>query len=211
MEPRELTDKATGKTVGYFCGKCLHVSALMLIGGHVGEKDERVAAARQAAAEHCGPWFCACGAEAKRPGAECDRCRGQRQTEEADAKERAALEKAEKVAAKDWTGEYVWSDRFEEIFSDIDELLGRYEEEGEEPPEYVWECEPEKLKLDAEDILEAQLDCQEAPDGAADHLTTDDRTELQALLDGWLEKRSVKWWWKAYRRAVLLREETSDG
>lgn len=204
-EPIVLLNQATGKIAAFACGKC-HVVASSPK-GFIGTTDECIAAARAAAMDHCGPWFCACGAERRQHWETCEKCLYQRQAEEADAKELARFEAAEKVSAKDWTGEYVWSERFEDLFGDIGELLGRYEDEGEEPPGYVWECEEEKFVLDAEHILESELESQEAPDGAADHLITDDQEELQDLLDGWLSAHPVKWWRPAHKRAVLIREE----
>ncbi|WP_438029098.1 hypothetical protein [Sorangium sp. So ce233] len=206
--PLELVVKDSGKVTGFACGKCRQTTTMMFTGSYLGTDEERLAGARDAAVKHCGPWLCACGSEKRQHWEKCDRCHAADQAEEIEAKERAAFEKAEKVAAKDWGGEYVWSDRFEEVFDSIGELLGRYEDEGEEPPEYVWECEPEKFVLDAKHILESEIESQEVPDGAADHLLTDDQEELQDALDAWLTGHPVKWWRPAYKRAVLLREET---
>jgi hypothetical protein len=201
-EPIVLLNQATGKTAAFACGKC-HVVASSPK-GFIGTEDERIAAARAAAMEHCGPWFCGCGAERRQHWETCEPCLYKRQAEAAAAKERAAFERAEKVSAKDWTGEFVWSERLEELFDSIDELRGRYEDVDEEPPEYVWECEEEALTLDAVQVIEDALERQEAsgariPDGAT--------AELQALLDGWLKKHPVRWWREAHRRAVVLREE----
>lgn len=124
-----------------------------------------------------------------------------------DQREREAFEKAEKVAAKDWGGEYVWSDRFQEIFGDIDDLLERHEQEDEEPPEYVWECEEEVLELDAEDILYSALERAGAT-FMLEHMSNAPKKDLQEALDVWLKKNPVRWWKAAHNRAVLLREES---
>jgi hypothetical protein len=204
-EPIVLVNQATGNIAAFACGKC-HVVASSPK-GFIGTQDECITAARAAALEHCGPWFCECGAERRQHFTVCDRCRCARQAEEADDAERARFDAAEKVAAKDWDGEYVWSDRFQEIFGDVDELLGRYEDEDEEPPLYVWECERVDFGMDADDVLGRIIETDDHWPGVSKYIGDADRQELQALLDGWLKKRDIHWWRAAHRRAVVLREE----
>jgi hypothetical protein len=204
-EPIVLVNQATGKVAAFACGKCRKVASSPVQFG--GDPDMAVELARDDAREHCGPWFCECGAERRQNFTECEPCLYKRQAEEADAKEQARFDAAEKVSSKNWTGEYVWSDRFEELFSDIDELLGRYEDEGEEPPEYVWECEEEVLTLDGEDILHDALE-REGGLFMLEHMAPVVAQDLQAALDGWLKKHPVRWWKEAHRRAVLLKEAT---
>lgn len=213
-EPIELVTKARDHVVGFVCGKCKSTSMMMFPVSYFGPEEERLNAARRAATEHCGPWFCACGAEKKTYYRDvCETCFDKAQQDKLDADQRTAFKKAEKVPADKWSGEYVWSDRFETIFGEIGELLERYEDEGEEPPAYVWECEREDLTLDAGDILDAAFEQQEAWEGARDHVSPADQEELQALLDGWLAKRKLLWWRESRHRAVLLpeREDGSQG
>lgn len=204
-EPIELVAKTTGKVVGFVCGKCSCADASMLISASwAGAENERVAQARLAAVDHCGPWFCACGKEREKYGTTCRGCRAAEAAAQLDAKERAAFERAEKVAASDWTGEYVWSDRFEDIFGHPADLLDRYDAAGEEPPEYVWECVEVPLVLNASDILDNECESQEAWEGLREQIGRVDEEALQALLDGWLKKRKLSWWREEHRRAVLL-------
>lgn len=203
-EPIVLVNQATGKIAAFACGKC-HVVASSPK-GFIGTPDECIAAARAVALEHCGPWFCECGTEREQHFTECAACRQERLAKERELKEVARFEKAEKVRAADWTGEYVWSERFEELFSDVDELRGRYVDEGEEPPDYVWECEEEVLTLSAGDILNDALE-REGGTFMLEHMAPVVAQDLQAALDGWLKKHPMRWWRPAHRRAVLLREE----
>jgi hypothetical protein len=203
-EPIELIAKTTGRVIGFVCGKCGCTEHMMFVGTYLGTDEERLEGARCAAVEHCGPRFCACGAERKRHHDVCDDCRHRQWAKEHEEKEHAAFEKAEKVPASEWTGEHVWSDRFECIFDDIDELLERHNDHDEEPPEYVWECNEVRLTLDASDILSQELESQEAWEGIRDQISAADEYELQALLDGWLAKRKLRWWVEGGSLAVLL-------
>jgi hypothetical protein len=202
-EPIGLLATTTGKVAGFVCGACRCTTMGMFPSGYLGTEDERLAAARQTAVEHCEPKLCPCGAERERNYTVCATCRQQQWAAEHEAKEVAAFERAEKVKASDWTGEYVWSERFEEIFDSISELLGRYEDEGEEPPDYVWECEEEVLALDAEDILHNALE-REGATYMMEHIPPVVLDDLKKALDDWAKKHPVKWWVEANRRAVVL-------
>lgn len=124
------------------------------------------------------------------------------------ANERRAFAKAEKAPAAEWEGDYVYSERYGCVFSDVGELIELHELDGEDPPPYFWECERVELRFDAGQVLDDAFDAHDALESTRALVSGEAKTELQALLDGWLARHPIRWWREGRTRAVVLREAT---
>jgi len=170
MDVKELVIRGEDRVVALICGKC------GIVWG-IGFRD---------AAEECCDYKCKyCGVKIEGGWTACKLCRDKK-----DAKrEKAAFDKADKVNYQDYPGEYLYSEAFHsnDGYVPSDDILYEIEDIDQEcRPTYAWACEPMHLKIDAQEILENEL--QEFHEDAIDYCDIDG---LQKLLDEWLDKQSV--------------------
>lgn len=76
----------------------------------------------------------------------------------------------------------------EGYFVGFDELIDYCESEDIPVPDYCWSTTQIDMSMDAESLIENA--CQNLYDGAEDHISDEDRKELQDFLDRWCEKQS---------------------
>lgn len=120
----------------------------------------------------------------------CDECRGKREQK----KENDRYDKAIKCFYEECPdGEriMIYSDSYgynEGYFTDIDELIDYCESKDIPVPDYCWSTMQIDMSMDADGLIEDA--CQNLYDGAEDHISNEDRKELQDFLDKWCQKQS---------------------
>ena len=123
-------------------------------------------------------------------------------------REKKRFEKAEKLTEEQYGDDPVWWDArgpADGLFVSVEDVREYCEENEVELPEYVWACDAEKFHIDMQGAVEDALERQELYEGAYDDLGGDEAIkELQALVQGWLDKHPVISWRPHYKRAVLL-------
>jgi hypothetical protein len=83
-------------------------------------------------------------------------------------------------------------------------LLEACTEAHQDPPPYAWGCSLTPFTMSARSLLEDALEGHH--EGASDEISTDARTELQALLDAWCAKQKVQTWEHDFSTVVVLLE-----
>lgn len=177
MEPIALVVAGKTEIAAFVCGKCHTVAASPIQFSGDGAEDF----ARRQAREHCGPWFCDCGAERDRYRTKCDACSSAEAASRNEARERQAIAKARRVTLEEYTGEMVYDDRRERYMAP-DELVDLEEDDR---PEFVWGCTEQRLTLDAGRIIENAVESDELHEDAAEGLAKGAEEALQAALDTW--------------------------
>jgi predicted RNA-binding Zn-ribbon protein involved in translation (DUF1610 family) len=200
-EPLEVVLKIEDRLVAWACPKC---GLLFILGARDTEKDRK--RKMQDAAAHCVQ-NCVCGKPLDyHYYLRCKECRAAVEIE----KEKARYDKAVKLVMEDYEGPVYWEGHEgglgDGYFSGIDEVLDYCEDEGVSVPEYVWACTPHPFTLDAENILEHELERQEMYENAGEGITDDARKRLQAYLTVWAQEQHITGWQYDYTRAVLLRD-----
>ena len=84
-----------------------------------------------------------------------------------------------------YSGSYGYNEGY---FTDIDELIDYCESEDIPVPDYCWSTTQIDMSMDADSLIESA--CEELYEDAEDHISDEDRKELQAFLDKWCEKQS---------------------
>lgn len=167
----------------YQCGKC----------------NKKAYFDRQLAEDCCKPRYCEdCGKELdpKWYRTVCEPCHITR-----------LFSKAEKLT--EWDG-WVYREGYgynDGYFSSVDELLQYCEDEGEDPPEWVFVCSETKHELDTDNILENMLD--DAYEGARDHLV--DEKELYDFIEAWNKKQYVTSYYPDYKKVLIIEKEGVKG
>lgn len=119
-------------------------------------------------------------------------------------------EAVKQLTEREYAGPVYWSDRGpqEGYFEDIGDLRAWADGEGEALPAWVFACHVRPFALDADEILDAAL--ADRHEGARDALDSQGVTDLQTLLDGWVESAGVpdSWDQDCTRIVVLDREVT---
>ena len=130
-----------------------------------------------AAVACCAPNLCACGQvlEGGWPR-ECDACRSKAM----EARRLAVYEEAKKVAWTEYDGAWLSLPDSDRYFPDLDSLLDHFDGEPvENIPTWAFGCTSRKFSMDAQGILENQLE--DWFEEATEHIP--DLAELQAALD----------------------------
>ena len=200
-QPLEVVLKAEDRLVAWACPKC---GLLFLLSAN-DKEDERAAKMHQAAS-HCVQ-NCACGKPLDwHYNLRCKDCRAAAEVE----KEKARFAKAEKLALEDYEGPVYWEGHEgglgDGYFSSYAEVLDYCEDEGISVPEYVWACTPHPFTLNAEEILERELERQEMYEEAGEGISDDARERLQAYLTVWTQEQNITGWQYDHKRAVILRD-----
>jgi hypothetical protein len=201
-DPFDLVVKGHDEPVGYACPKC---GAVFIVHNR---KDEKLREAdrkhqQEQAAVHCVK-LCVCGQPTD--GfcyLRCSACRAQM---EAD-KEQARFEKAKKLTIEEYDGPVYWEGHSGTLgdgyFADVEDLLDHCEQEGMDPPDYVWTCDKDEMTLDAESIVE------HAVEDMYDSIPAKAIVSLQAYLDTWCKEVNIAGWSNNTANVVLLREPES--
>ncbi len=206
-EPLDIVVKGReDHPVAFACPRC---GTLFIL--RKNDSTEEVAHRRLEASMHCVK-TCVCGKPIdKHYMLRCGSCIHRMEQE----KEQARFEKASKLSLEEYTDAPVYWQGHEGglgdgYFSGVDEILDYCETEGIEVPEYVWACSPHEFKLDAEDILERELERQEMYEGADEDIHEDARERLQAYFNVWTKEQALVGWQSDYSRAILLRKENAS-
>ncbi len=182
-EPLALVGMPTpdGKIEAFACATCRTVvsSPLQFAPADYVEGEKL---ARDAARRHCDPRVCACGTAIDRFRTQCAPCATAEYTERDRARLAAQLAKARHVPLRAYDVEYVFDEDTEE-FLDRDAL----EEKREDGtlPAVLWGTYRVGFKLDAQTVIDAQLEAGDHHEGAADGMESGAYAALQAALDAW--------------------------
>jgi hypothetical protein len=203
-DPLELIVKGhDDHLIGYACPKC---GAVFLVAKRSDPKmyEARKEDERNHAAEHCVK-DCVCGKLIDRSyRLRCDACLAQMDAD----KEQKLFEKSKKLTIEEYDGPVYWEGRSGDMgdgyFSDVEALLDHCESEGMDPPDYVWTCDKNEMKLDAESIIENAVS--EMYEDAFDSIPKKALDSLQAYLDVWCQEVNIVSWHDNHATAVLLRE-----
>lgn len=177
MDEKRVVLELTAKEVGWACGRCGNFWS----NRHFGGAPE---AAKQIAQECCQPRRCACGNPCSSPShIACTDCFGKASKEREDKR----FEAAKKIPSSSYEGEMVYQDghgREGYMLVDYasDEVL-----DGSMVP-WAWACTEMKLHLDAQDIVESELENQNFYDGAYGDIPSGMLVELQQFLDDWCNR-----------------------
>lgn len=76
----------------------------------------------------------------------------------------------------------------EGYFTNFDELIDYCESEDIPIPDYCWSTTQIDMSIDADSLIESA--CEELYEDAEEHISDEDRKELQDFLDKWCEKQS---------------------
>jgi hypothetical protein len=120
----------------------------------------------QQAEKCCKPTICECGNACQKYYTACDECR--RVTER--KKDQAIFDKAKKVKWTEYEGQMLYCDRNDEFYSDIDSLLDSFDSD-DDPPEWAYGTIEKTFSMDAQTIIEDELERQEWFEDAIDHFT----------------------------------------
>lgn len=142
----------------------------------------------------CKPYHCEiCGIETKRYILKCETCA-----------ENARFEKANKVLPSEYKG-YLYDDRFEMYTDNIDEILERYWDEGEDLPNYVYGTTETRFHVDIDSAIErAEEDMYEDFNDIVDY------KELIEFMEKWNEKQTGATYYQDTKTVVLVPEELKN-
>lgn len=145
------------------------------------------------------PRPCACGrGERHRFSERCPVCHN----ESHEARERAAWEKATKIAADQYDGP-VFDDEDDDapMYLGIGDLLDHHEDAGIAVAHRVYAAVPKHMEMHAGVIVEHALE--DFHEDAASDVSDAAIAELQELLDAWCKKHRVTTWVPDYTRAIV--------
>lgn len=132
----------------------------------------------------CAPWVCEeCGKEVT---SYCKECSDKKQW----AKDKALYDKAKKVTYAEYAGVMLYCDHCENYYDDVDGFLDGHDD-TDDPPTWAWGTYEKKFRIDADDMLEGQLEREEMHEDAMSHYSKEAITALQLMLDSWTENNPV--------------------
>lgn len=193
MKPHTLSDEA-GKMHAYACGNCSKIFPILI--------DRALALAASCCALHCRSCLRNYHPPLVGNRLSCPDCEA-RDGARAQAREEGLFAKATKTPAHQWDGDCLYDDG--EYYFSVEELLEHYAENDSEPPQYVWDCDREKLSMSAEHIIEAA--CEDHHDDAWGEISDHEKRRLQRYLDTWCDATGVSSFEPNFNRAVILEGE----
>jgi hypothetical protein len=144
------------------------------------------AATPEMALECCAPWKCeTCGVELK-PHHYCDAC----SEKELQAREKATYDKAKHVTLEVYPGDMLFCAHCDEYFWDVGEFLDSHDD-GTDIPTWCYGTYETPFSLDAESIIDQQLEQQEFYEDAIGNVSGEAVKEMQSFFDGWLVKNRL--------------------
>ena len=140
----------------------------------------------------------------------------QKEVEERRIKYQEKISKAEEVDFKDIDSDMWFYDELtDDYFSDVDSFVDAYKDfdeyESEEEmmnnlPKILWLTDPVDISMDADYIIESA--CEELHEDASVNISSEDRRELQNMLDAWCgEQTGTRTVYPNYKKYVRVREE----
>ena len=117
-----------------------------------------------------------------------------------ECKEKDRFRKAKKVSLEDYEEEDIY-DNIRDEYYPVDVLSETYE--SEQPPKYVYGCEPIKLSLDMANIVENECDDNHFED-AFSCIDSGSIREIQDMVDIWCKKEGVTSYAIDWDTVVLL-------
>lgn len=185
-----------GIVYAYACSRCHHVpsgtEAMCTLDPNSDEFREMVEFRKSDADSCCRCRRCKAPFVKRLFKSFCETCEP---IEQAEMVARAMATNAEvftsQIHAKDHSGWVLWEDhgKRDGFFRSIAELE-EYCADHELPlPQTVIACAPKTLSMDARDIIQQALE--EHHEDACEAISTTEREELQAFLDGWCERTGV--------------------
>ncbi len=155
--------------------------------------------AEKSATECCAEMLHDCGQPVKKHYTSCDACMAKAQA----AKEQKVFDKAEKIPWQDYDGDMVYSEMGDAYYPDVDTMVDSEDDPPEDPPRWAWACTLLRLKFNASDLVNDQLEADDHHEDSAASIDDSDIAELQKLLDAWCEKQTVETWFPDYSRVVI--------
>lgn len=150
----------------------------------------------------CVPWTCeTCGKEIKSYCEECSRKKQQ-------VKDQATYDKATKVKYSEYKGQMLFCDHCDEYFWDLDGYL-----EHDESPDirtWAWGTYQQAFSLDAEDIIQNQLENGDFNEDAFESVPGDAIKEMQSFFDGWVVKNPLNSYMQDHSIVVDLEKEVME-
>lgn len=154
------------------------------------------------------------------PNGSIDRCNCEqykaKEEEEKRIKYQEKISKAEEFDIKNVDLDmYFYDEQTDDYFSDIDSFVDVYknfnEYESDEEmmnnfPEVLWLTDPVDISMDAYSIIESA--CEELHEDAEANISSEDRKELQNILDEWCKKQTgTKTLYPNYKKYVRVKKE----
>lgn len=126
------------------------------------------------------------------------------------------ISRAEEVDIKNIDSNmYFYDEQTNDYFSDIDSFVDSYKDfddyESDEKminnlPEVLWLTDPVDISMDADSIIESA--CEELHEDAYDNISSEDRKELQNMLDEWCKEQiGTRTVYPNYKKYVIVRKE----
>lgn len=193
MKPHTLSDEA-GKMHAYACGNCSKIFSILF--------DRALALAASCCALHCRSCLRNYHPPLVGNRRACPDCEARDDARE-QAREDDLFAKATKTPAHQWGGDCLYDDG--EYYSSVEALLEHYAENDSEPPQYVWDCDREKLSMSAYNIVEDA--CEGHHDNAWWEISDHMMRRLQRYLDTWCAATGVHSFGPNFNRAVILEGE----
>lgn len=196
VEPLALVIQGKEQIAAFACGKCHEVASSPR--QFIGTEDVVVEVARESARRHCGPWVCTCGEKMERFHTVCRACSMAATVKRDEERTAASIAKAKRVPLADYDGDMVYVEGGESYMSP-DELSDRIDDD-EAPGGLVWGCYCTGFTLDADRIIEGELETGEHHEDAGDWLAKGANEALKRTLDRWTKKyaKAVKTYFPDY-------------
>jgi|WetSurMetagenome_2_1015567.scaffolds.fasta_scaffold36353_6 hypothetical protein len=128
------------------------------------------------AEECCKPKLCACGNAVKMNYTVCTQCYHAAEVR----RDQDRFDKAKKVKWTEYEGQMLYCDHNDKFYPDVESLLDEFYGD-DDPPEWAYGTIDKIFSMDAQTIVEDELERQEWFEDAIDHLTF--VKELQTALD----------------------------
>lgn len=113
--------------------------------------------------------------------------------------------KVNKISISDYKYDFIYDDKTERYFPEIDILKEYYEMKGLELPKYVYGCTPIKFSLDMHGIVRDEL-LENHFEDAFDFIDMDSLKELQHRVDEWTESQGIVSYEQDCNTVILLEE-----
>jgi hypothetical protein len=148
-----------------------------------------------AARDHCVHTCSICGADlGKSHWTKCQPCIDKEQKDQ----ELAKFAGATYITADKYEG-FVHVPDSESFYDSYDTFLQEWDDL---PPDYLWACTPTPFKLDAESIVDNEL--QNHYEDAGESIGHDEYAVLQGLLDEWAKRQNIITYEPDFTRAILV-------
>ena len=139
----------------------------------------------------------------------------QKEEEERRIKYQEKISKADEVDFEDINSDmWLYDEQTDDYFSDVDSFVDAYKDfdeyESEEEimnnlPKILWLTDPVDISMDADYIISSA--CEDLHEDAYENISSEDRRELQNILDEWCKKQTgTRTVYPNYKRYVRVRK-----